>query len=132
MKEHLFSIVTANELLPWLEQQFKNLRMVNGDLANHKKTLADLLRNRGNNGHSSSEEVILSTREVVDRLTANMQEVLKGIDDLGILVRNIEMGLVDFPAERDGRLIYLCWISGESTVAFWHETNVGFTDRQPL
>ena len=132
MKEHLYSIETANHLLPWLEQQFKNLRMVNEDLANHKKTLADLLRNRGNNGHSSSEEVILSTREVVDRLTANMQEVLKGIDDLGILVRNIEMGLVDFPAERDGRLIYLCWISGESTVAFWHETNVGFTDRQPL
>ena len=132
MKEHLYSIETANHLLPWLEQQFKNLRMVNGDLANHKKTLADLLRNRGNNGHSSREEVILSTREVVDRLTANMQEVLKGIDDLGILVRNIEMGLVDFPAERDGRLIYLCWISGESTVAFWHETNVGFTDRQSL
>ena len=132
MKEHLYSIETANHLLPWLEQQFKNLRMVNGDLANHKKTLADLLRNRGNNGHSSSEEVILSTREVVDRLNANMQEVLKGIDDLGILVRNIEMGLVDFPAERDGRLIYLCWISGESTVAFWHETNVGFTDRQSL
>ena len=132
MKEHLYSIETANHLLPWLEQQFKNLRMVNGDLDNHKKTLADLLRNRGNNGHSSSEEVILSTREVVDRLTANMQEVLKGIDDLGILVRNIEMGLVDFPAERDGRLIYLCWISGESTVAFWHETNVGFTDRQSL
>jgi len=132
MKEHLYSLETANHLLPWLEQQFKNLRMVNEDLANHKKTLADLLRNRGNNGHSSSEEVILSTREVVDRLTANMQEVLKGIDDLGILVRNIEMGLVDFPAERDGRLIYLCWISGESTVAFWHETNVGFTDRQSL
>ena len=132
MNEHLYSIETANHLLPWLEQQFKNLRMVNGDLANHKKTLADLLRNRGNNGHSSSEEVILSTREVVDRLTANMQEVLKGIDDLGILVRNIEMGLVDFPSERDGRLIYLCWISGESTVAFWHETNVGFTDRQSL
>ena len=132
MKEHLYSIETANHLLPWLEQQFKNLRMVTGDLANHKKTLADLLRNRGNNGHSSSEEVILSTREVVDGLTANMQEVLKGIDDLGILVRNIEMGLVDFPAERDGRLIYLCWISGESTVAFWHETNVGFTDRQSL
>ena len=132
MNEHLYSIETANHLLPWLEQQFKNLRMVNGDLANHKKTLADLLRNRGNNGHSSSEEVILSTRDVVDRLTANMQEVLKGIDDLGILVRNIEMGLVDFPAERDGRLIYLCWISGESTVAFWHETNVGFTDRQSL
>ena len=132
MKEHLYSLETANHLLPWLEQQFKNLRMVNGDLANHKKTLADLLRNRGNNGHSSSEEVILGTREVVDRLTANMQEVLKGIDDLGILVRNIEMGLVDFPAERDGRLIYLCWISGESTVAFWHETNVGFTDRQSL
>ena len=132
MKEQLYSIETANHLLPWLEQQFKNLRMVNGDLADHKKTLADLLRNRGNNGHSSSEEVILSTREVVDGLTANMQEVLKGIDDLGILVRNIEMGLVDFPAERDGRLIYLCWISGESTVAFWHETNVGFTDRQSL
>ena len=132
MTEHLYSLETANHLLPWLEQQFKNLRMVNEDLANHKKTLADLLRNRGNNGHSSSEEVILRTRELVDRLTADMQEVLKGIDVLGILVRDIGMGLVDFPAERDGRLIYLCWISGESTISFWHETNVGFTDRQSL
>ena len=132
MNEHFFSIETANELLPWLEQQFKNLRTMNQDLANHKKTLSDLLRNRGNNGHSSSEEVILSTREVVDGLTANMQEVLKGIDVLGILVRDIGMELVDFPAERDGRLIYLCWISGESTISFWHETNVGFTDRQSL
>ena len=113
MKEHFFSIETANELLPWLEQQFKNLRTMNQELANHKKTLSGLLRNRGNNGHSSSEEVILRTRELVDRLTADMQEVLKGIDVLGILVRDIGMGLVDFPAERDGRLIFVLDIWGK-------------------
>ena len=132
MTEHLYSIETANDLLPWLEEKFTTVRPIRDELATRQEALLDLLRRRGNNGHSSSEEVILTTREEVDRLTAQIQAVLKEINDLGILVRDVGMGLVDFPGDRDGRSVYLCWRSGEQTVSFWHETNVGFTDRQPL
>ena len=50
----------------------------------------------------------------------------------GILLRDPEMGLVDFPAERDGRRVFLCWRLGEATVAWFHEEDAGFSRRQPL
>ena len=132
MTEHLYSAEAANDLLPWLEEKFTTIRPIKNKLATRQENLLDLLRRRGNNGHSSSEEDILTTREEVDRLTLRIQDVLKEINDLGILVRDIGMGLVDFPGERDGRSVCLCWRSGEQKVSFWHETNVGFTERQPL
>ncbi|HUX86133.1 MAG TPA: DUF2203 family protein [Chloroflexota bacterium] len=42
------------------------------------------------------------------------------------------MGLVDFPAERDGRVVYLCWRRGEDQIHYWHELDAGFAGRQPL
>ena len=44
----------------------------------------------------------------------------------------MQLGLVDFPAERDGELVYLCWQFGEPEVAFWHGIDDGFAGRQPL
>ena len=50
----------------------------------------------------------------------------------GIIVRDVATGLVDFPSQREGREVYLCWIRGEERIDFWHETNRGFAHRQPL
>jgi hypothetical protein len=50
----------------------------------------------------------------------------------GIVLRDLDQGLVDFPAIRDGREVYLCWIDGEPDIAFWHELDAGYRGRQPL
>ncbi len=50
----------------------------------------------------------------------------------GILLRDAETGLVDFPAERDGKRIFLCWRLGEDGVAYYHPEHGGFSGRQPL
>ena len=50
----------------------------------------------------------------------------------GILLRDPEIGLIDFPAERDGRRVYLCWRLGEDRVAWYHEATAGFGSRKPL
>ena len=50
----------------------------------------------------------------------------------GILLRDAETGLVDFPAERDGRPVFLCWRLGEDRVAWYHEERAGFANRRPL
>ena len=50
----------------------------------------------------------------------------------GILLRDADAGLVDFPAEREGRRIFLCWRLGEDAVAWFHEEQAGFTSRKPL
>lgn len=52
--------------------------------------------------------------------------------DRGILIRDPETGLIDFPAERDGRRVFLCWRLGEDRVGWYHDDQTGFAGRQPL
>jgi hypothetical protein len=62
-------------------------------------------------------------------------ELTFGFEELGrldIVVRDLDAGLVDFPALRDGEEIYLCWLVDEPAVAHWHAIEAGFMGRQPL
>jgi hypothetical protein len=52
------------------------------------------------------------------------------LDELGVQLRDIEMGLVDFPGERDGRPVWLCWRLADPTVAHWHGTQEGYASRR--
>ncbi|HZA27925.1 MAG TPA: DUF2203 domain-containing protein [Actinomycetota bacterium] len=61
-----------------------------------------------------------------------LREEMEGLAADGIVLRDAESGLVDFPAEREGRVIQLCWRLGEERVAFWHEVDAGFGNRKPL
>lgn len=70
----------------------------------------------------------LRMQGVIDRMQAG---VLR-IDELGITLREIETGLIDFPALATGRQIWLCWRLGEDDVAWWHELNDGFGGRRAL
>jgi hypothetical protein len=63
------------------------------------------------------------------------RQLREDITDLarrGILLRDPETGLVDFPAERDGRIVFLCWRADEEGVAWWHEQDSGFLGRKAL
>ena len=91
-----------------------------------------MLRRRRSNGHSSSEEEIAAAEDVVTRLTHRLQDMVKEVTDLGILVRDIGRGLVDFPSNREGEIVYLCWQRGEPAIAWWHPTNTGFDGRRRL
>ncbi len=61
-----------------------------------------------------------------------MQAAVTRIDALDIVLRDIERGLIDFPALVSGRQIWLCWRIGEDDVAWWHELTTGFSAREPL
>jgi hypothetical protein len=54
------------------------------------------------------------------------------IEQSGIVLRDIDRGLVDFPALIDGREVLLCWELGEEEVAYWHDLDTGFDGREPL
>ena len=49
-----------------------------------------------------------------------------------LVLRDLDRGLVDFPALRDGQEIYLCWLEGEDEIGYWHAPDAGFAGRQPL
>ena len=76
----------------------------------------DLLRNRP------------AARALIEELDAIVQE----IEESGAHLKDVQLGLVDFPTERDGEIVYLCWQFGEPEVAFWHRMEDGFSGRQAL
>jgi hypothetical protein len=70
----------------------------------------------------------LRMQGVIDRMQAGVAR----IDELGVTLREIETGLIDFPALASGRQIWLCWRLGEGDIAFWHELGDGFGGRRAL
>ena len=68
----------------------------------------------------------------VQELAAEIDGYIAELTDLGVEFKDYERGLVDFPGERDGRPVYLCWQLGEPEVRFWHELDAGFLGRQPI
>jgi hypothetical protein len=70
----------------------------------------------------------LRMQGVIDQMQAGVAR----IDELGITLREIETGLIDFPALVAGRQVWLCWRLGEDDVAWWHELSDGFPGRKAL
>ena len=132
MNRRLFTVKEASDLIPWLEENLKELALLYIRLKQSQLDYQDLSRRRNNNGHSSSDEEIESARKDVSKFSAEIESGMEVILQEGILVRHVESGLVDFPSTRDGREVYLCWFLGEKDIGFWHETNVGYSSRQPL
>ena len=61
-----------------------------------------------------------------------IDDCLREFDAIGCECKDFRLGLVDFPAMLDGRVVYLCWKLGESEVAHWHEVDGGFSGRKPV
>jgi hypothetical protein len=54
------------------------------------------------------------------------------ITDLGVVLKDLDLGLLDFPHEREGRVVFLCWHPPEESVEYWHDLDAGYAGRQPL
>ena len=93
-------------------------------LKNQPEAWPAIEKSAGNGGNRALSEMIKDF-EKLDTLVHQIQ-------DLGVLIKDINLGLLDFPALREGREVYLCWQYGEGEIAFWHEVEAGFAGRQPI
>ncbi len=66
------------------------------------------------------------------RAMESLHRSVTEIQSQGVLVKDVTTGLLDFPSERDGAVIFLCWKAGEPSVSHWHSVEGGFEGRQPL
>ena len=62
----------------------------------------------------------------------DLRFALAALAEREIVLRDLDRGLIDFPAIRSGREVYLCWIEGEDDIGYWHELDAGYTGRQEL
>ena len=79
-------------------------------------------------------DVVPVARRKAERVKAEQRakDALAEIDSIGVQVKDIDIGLLDFPCEVDGRTILLCWKLGEKSITHWHGTDEGFAGRKPI
>jgi hypothetical protein len=119
-----YTLEEARGELRWLTAQLASMRSARDRLSDEESRRALAAIAPGNGGGGAGKTVGDAFLELQHGVTA--------LAEREIVLRDLERGLVDFPAIRDGREIYLCWVDGETDIAFWHELDAGFAGREPL
>ena len=119
-----YTVEQANAALPWVQERMERLRSARDDFSDEDVREALGEATPGNGGGEPGR--------LVSEAFLELQAAAAELDALDIVVRDLERGLVDFPAIRDEREVYLCWEEGEPEIGFWHEADAGFAGRQPL
>ena len=114
-----WTVERANQALPRVGAALTRIRELVEQARREREETAGLLEG---NGHPTTPRVTDELRAAVEALTAE-----------GIVLRDLDAGLVDFPARlADGRQYLLCWVLGEPAVEWWHWPDTGFAGRRPL
>jgi hypothetical protein len=127
----LFTLDEATALLPRLRELLTEMQEKKVVLDSVREELAMMTRASAGNGHLMADEVD-SKRKEGQTLAERLNALLEELNELGCELKGLDEGLVDFPARRDGRTVYLCWKLGEDGIDYWHEQDTGFSGRQPL
>jgi hypothetical protein len=128
---HYYTVKEANALLPQLTRVLVQIQAQARQHGMVQSRVEDVAKTVKSNGHHNPiEDPMVS--QVSRALGEAIRDGLDQLADWSIELKDISTGLVDFPAMRDGRVVYLCWKLGELTVAYWHDIETGFAGRQPL
>jgi hypothetical protein len=126
MSEHArhYTVEQANAALEWVSERIERLRAARVQLSDEEAR--DAL------GEAAPSNGGGQPGKVVSEAFLELQRTLGELQAMDVVLRDLERGLVDFPAMRDGREVYLCWESGEDEIAFWHDLESGYGGRRPL
>ena len=124
-----FTLEEATALLPRLRAEIGALREGARELGARRGRLDALKALPKLNGHRAEADAL---EQRVGELLGALRVRLHALADLGVEVKDLDEGLVDFPSWREGRVVYLCWRVDEERIAFWHELEAGVRGRQPL
>lgn len=126
-----FTRAQAEALLPQLEASLRELQALHTELAECERELNETQTRITSNGHLPLDDLASLPDQVAD-LSRRLTERARDVAENGVIIKDLDMGLLDFPALREGREVYLCWRLGEERVGWWHEVDAGLSGRQPL
>ncbi len=123
--DRVFSLFEANQLIPQLQSHLSTVQRRKAVLIRTREEVQKASANASFGGGTTvGPEYIRSLQDISTNLRA--------ISELGVVVKDIDLGLCDFPHVREGRIVYLCWKLGEEEIRWWHEVTTGYGDRCPL
>lgn len=120
-----FTLSEANEALKIIRPLIDDVQAIREKiLANQPEAWPAVEKSAGNGGNKALSRLV----DDFEKLDGLIHQIL----DTGVQVKDINAGLLDFSAMRNGREVYLCWQYGEEDIAFWHEIDAGYAGRQPI
>jgi hypothetical protein len=132
--KRLFTLEEANQRLPLVKAIVQDIVDLFRDVQQRRERLASVKKLRGE-GTSSSRFHSEETEQIEEEIHKDeekLAEFVLELHELGVEFKDPVLGLVDFPAQMDDRVVHLCWKLDEPEVQFWHELDAGFSGRQLL
>ncbi len=132
MAKKSFTIEQANKTIPFVKLVVKDIMDKYERLEGKRRDYERAKRREESTGtdadHDHVEQLEEETRVLAEEITTHIQE----LEQVGCQLKDFRTGLLDYPAELEGRTILLCWLYGEDDILFWHEVDAGFSGRQPI
>ena len=124
MHERHYSVEQANAAIGWVRERIARMRAAREQLGDEeaRAALADAAPTNGGGEPGM----------VVSEAFLDLRNALIELNEMDIVLRDLERGLFDFPALRDGDEVYLCVEDGEDEIGYWHDIEAGYGGRQPL
>ena len=129
-----FSVASANQMLPLVRAIVSDIVELYPQVRDREERLRRINRGRQKESRSNDlySEELDQVRVDLERDVELLQGFIDELHELGVEFKDPVMGLIDFPAQRNGKEVCLCWKLGEPAVDFWHTVESGFQGPQPL
>ncbi len=125
MQPHFFTLAEANAALEVIRPLIGEVLTIRDDILAHQPEVWPAVERSAGNGGNAQLSKIADQFEQLDGLVHRVLAT-------GVEVKDINTGLLDFPAWREDHEVYLCWKYGEEQIGFWHEVEAGFAGRRPI
>ncbi len=130
--KRLFTLEQANKTLPLVRHIVDEIQREYCRLVDQVELLQRLEANGASSIDTSHLEELRPLRQESDNAKAAIIRCAQELESIGAILKGPMDGLVDFPAMRDGKVVYLCWKAGEESIQHWHEIETGFTGRTTI
>jgi hypothetical protein len=130
--QRIFTPDEANAALPELRPLVEEMIAAKHALDEAQESAEEVSNRIAGNGGGLPPAQLAEVHDLVGTRTTTLAGVLERIQALGVVVKDLDSGLVDFPSVRDGEDVLLCWQLGEDEVGFWHRYEDGYAGRRPI
>ena len=121
-----FSLTDANKILPTVIKKFNYSKTLKNEIIKIQQQIGSDFTSK------TSMEDYTILKQKLNRKVTEFYQSIEDLESLGVVLKGLEQGLLDFPAKRFDEEIWLCWKEGETEIKFWHEKNSGFMGRKPI
>jgi len=128
-----FTLAEAQSLIPSVGPVLERALQMKSHYAEAERELESFSRRiQMMGGLVVNREQAIEMRHRRDAASTSLREVIQQVEEFGCVLKDLDIGLIDFPTLFRGREVYLCWKLGEPSIAFWHGTDEGFAGRKAI